>query len=374
MDVNPEYIELSFGNNCNFKCGYCHPRYSSRFLDEIRQYGPYGKNYTGTYDVDWFIEKLYESEEVNPYIEAWWKWWPEVSKTLNILRITGGEPTIHGSTYRLLDEINKNPMPNLELNINSNLGANPRVFDRFIEKLKPIIEEKKVREFKLFTSIDTWDKDKAEYMRNGLDIKLFERNFNKYLTEIEGSRLSLMITFNNLCVSNFDSLLKKILDWRKKYNTKTAKERGNINQIVPLQRIEIDTPYLKEPPHYDMNILPKEDFTHHMNRHLEFMIDNKEDDNNFKFRTIEVEKFRRVVDYFKISEPSKDYLRKARSDFYNFFTEHDKRRDTNFLEAFPEYKEFFLSCRAGVSDTQRSIRLEQRRQELKRRRQNDKNH
>ena len=61
MDVNPEYIELSFGNNCNFKCGYCHPRYSSRFLDEIRQYGPYGKNYTGTYDVDWFIEKLYES-------------------------------------------------------------------------------------------------------------------------------------------------------------------------------------------------------------------------------------------------------------------------------------------------------------------------
>ncbi len=73
----------------------------------------------------------------------------------------------------------------------------------------------------------------------------------------------------------------------------------------------MDTPYLKEPPHYDMNILPKEDFTHHMNRHLEFMIDNKEDDNNFKFRTIEVEKFRRVVDYFKTSEPRKDYLQKG---------------------------------------------------------------
>ena len=182
MNVNPEYIELSFGNSCNFKCGYCHPRYSSRFLDEIKEHGPYSKNYTGRYDIDWFIDKLYESEEDNPYIEAWWKWWPEVSKTLNILRITGGEPTIHGSTYRLLDEINKNPMPNLELNINSNLGANPKLFDRFIEKLKPIIEEKKVREFKLFTSIDTWDKGKAEYIRNGLDVELFERNLNKYLT------------------------------------------------------------------------------------------------------------------------------------------------------------------------------------------------
>jgi len=372
MNVNPEYIELSFGNSCNFKCGYCHPRYSSRFLDEIKKFGPYTKNYTGTYDVDWFIDKLYESEEDNPYIEAWWKWWPEVSKTLNILRITGGEPTIHGSTYRLLDEINKNPMPNLELNINSNLGANPKLFDRFIEKLKPIIEEKKVKESKLFTSIDTWDKDKAEYIRNGLDIELFKRNFDKYLTEIKDSKLSLMITFNNLCVSNFDSLLEQILKWREKYNDKGAKERGNINQPIPLQRIQMDTPYLKEPPHYDMNILPKEDFTHYMNRHLEFMMNFQNDEDNTKFKTLEVEKFRRVVDYFKSAEVSEDYLRKGRSDFYNFFTEHDKRRDTDFLKAFPEYEEFYNSCRQSTTKTQRAIRLEQRRAEMLRRKQNDK--
>jgi organic radical activating enzyme len=372
MNVNPEYIELSFGNSCNFKCGYCHPRYSSRFLDEIKQFGPYTKNYTGRYDVDWFIDKLYESEEDNPYIEAWWKWWPEVSKTLNILRITGGEPTIHGSTYRLLDEINKNPMPNLELNINSNLGANPKLFDRFISKLKPIIEEKKVKEFKLFTSIDTWDKDKAEYIRNGLDIELFKRNFDRYLTEIKDSKLSLMITFNNLCVTNFDSLLEQILKWREKYNDKDAKERGNVNQEIQLQRIQMDTPYLKEPPHYDMNILPKEDFTHYMNRHLEFMINFQDDDDSTKFKTLEVEKFRRVVDYFKSAEVDEDYLRKGRSDFYNFFAEHDRRRNTDFIKAFPEYEEFYNSCRTSTTKTQRAIRLEQRRAEMLRRKQNDK--
>jgi organic radical activating enzyme len=372
MNVNPEYIELSFGNTCNFKCGYCHPRYSSRFLDEIKEHGPYSKNYTGRYDIDWFIDKLYESEEDNPYIEAWWNWWPEVSKTLNILRITGGEPTIHGSTYRLLDEINKNPMPNLELNINSNLGANPKLFDRFIEKLKPIIEEKKVKDFKLFTSIDTWDKEKAEYIRNGLDIELFKRNFDKYLTEIKDSKVSLMITFNNLCVTNFDSLLEQILVWREKYNDKTAKDRGNINQPIPLQRIQMDTPYLKEPPHYDMNILPKDDFTHHMDRHLEFMINSKDDDDNTKFKTLEVEKFRRVVDYFKSAEVDEDYLRKGRSDFYNFFNEHDRRRNTDFIKAFPEYEEFYISCRNNSTKTQRTIRLEQRRAEMLRRKQNDK--
>jgi hypothetical protein len=257
------------------------------------------------------------------------------------------------------------------LNINSNLGATPKLFDRFIDKLKPIIEEKKVKEFKLFTSIDTWDKDKAEYMRHGLDVKLFERNLNKYLTEIKNSKVSLMITFNNLCVSNFDSLLKQILVWREKYNDKNAKELGNINQPIPLQRIQMDTPYLKEPPHYDMNILPKEDFSKYMINHLEFMMMYNNDEDNTKFKTLEVEKFRRVVDYFESVELDDDYINKGRSDFYHFFTEHDKRRDTDFLKVFPEYKDFYNSCRQGTTKTQRAIRLEQRRAERKRRRQND---
>ena len=109
------------------------------------------------------------------------------------MRITGGEPLIHGSTYRLLDEINKNPMPNLELNINSNIGANPKLFDRFIEKLKPIIERKKVKKFKLFTSIDSWHTDKAEYMRHGLDVELFQRNLRIAHSEARLTFLQLIL-------------------------------------------------------------------------------------------------------------------------------------------------------------------------------------
>ena len=54
-------------------------------------------------DIDWF--KVYKKEEENPYVEAWWKWWPEVSKTLNILRITGGEPLMHKSLWDLFDKL-----------------------------------------------------------------------------------------------------------------------------------------------------------------------------------------------------------------------------------------------------------------------------
>ena len=72
-NVNPEYIELSFGNQCNFKCGYCHPRYSSRFFDESKELGPYTDLNSGDYSVEWFENKLYKNDEENPYVEAWWK-------------------------------------------------------------------------------------------------------------------------------------------------------------------------------------------------------------------------------------------------------------------------------------------------------------
>ena len=58
--------------------------------------------------------------------------------------------------------------------------------------------------------------------------------------------------------------------------------------------------------------------------------------------------------------------------FTIFFTEHDNRRGTDFLKAFPEYKDFYNDCRDGSTKTQRAIRLEQRRAEMLRRKQNDK--
>jgi organic radical activating enzyme len=87
-------------------------------------------------DINWF--KVYE-EETNPYVEAWWKWWPEVSKTLNILRITGGEPLLQASTWRLLEDLDQNPLPSLELNINSNLGVKPLLVKRLAEKTEKLV-------------------------------------------------------------------------------------------------------------------------------------------------------------------------------------------------------------------------------------------
>jgi hypothetical protein len=331
QNINPEYIEISFGNECNFKCGYCHPKHSSSYYKEIKDHGPYTMVKNHRNDIDWF--KVYE-EETNPYVEAWWRWWPTVSKTLTILRITGGEPLLQKSTWKLLDDLEQNPLPNLELNINSNFGVKPILIERLVEKVNKLISTGSIKKFKLFTSIDTWG-PQAEYIRTGLDLTVWEKNLNTYLTNTN-LPVTFMITFNILTVTDFQSLLEKILEWRVKYNGSDQNDR---------QRIRFDTPYLKEPLQYDMNLLPKDEFMPYMNSYIDFILANLDSKNRNKFNDLEYEKFLRVVKYMESSIYTPEKLKEGKRDFFNWFTEYDRRRGTDFIKTFPKLREFYNECK-----------------------------
>ena len=331
QNINPEYLEINFGNECNFKCGYCHPKYSSRYFNEIKEYGPVTTVANHRCDIDWMT--LYQREEENPYVDAFWKWWPDLRKTLNIMRVTGGEPTMHRSTWQLLDTLEQDPAPWLELNINSNLGTKTILFERLSDTVKKLCDTKKLKSFMLFTSLDTWG-PKAEYIRTGLDLELWEKNFHTYLTKTD-SPISFMITFNIFSVTTFTSLLQKLLEWREQYPWYNHRNS---------HRIRFDTPYLREPIQYDMNILPKEDFMPYMYASLKFIQDNVDDTASNKFTTIEYEKFKRVVDYMAETVYSENKLIEGRRDFYNWVNELDERRDTDMLKIFPEMLSFYKLC------------------------------
>ena len=332
FDINPEYIEIAFSNECNFKCGYCHPMSSSSFASEIKQFGPYETVQNHRLDINWFTAI---EETDNPYIDAWWRWWPTMSRTLNILRLTGGEPLMHKSTWKLLDFLRNDPRPHLELNINSNLGTSTRFIDKLVDNVNDVINNRKVKTFKLFSSMDTWG-SKAEYLRTGLDIKLWEKNLDTYLT---GTKLpiSIMCTFNILSVTSFIDFLEKVLEWRTKY-------QPILNPDGYGRRIRFDTPYLKEPLQYDMLILPKEEFLPYFDNILEFIKKNTDEHDPTKFTDMEFEKFRRVRDYFSTANYDESRIKEGRKDFYNWFTEYDRRRGTDFLKTFPEMQNFWNLC------------------------------
>jgi len=330
QNINPQYIEISFGNECNFKCGYCHPKHSSAYYKEIKDHGPYTMVRNHRNDIDWF--QIYE-EENNPYVEAWWQWWPEVRKTLTILRITGGEPLLQQSTWRLLEDLEKNPLPELELNINTNFGIKPVLVDRLVEKINRLLQNNCIKDFKIFTSIDTWG-PAAEYIRTGLDLTVWEKNLDTYLTKTQ-LPVTFMITFNILTVTNFQSLLEKILQWREKYNGFDQNK---------WQRIRFDTPYLKEPLQYDMNILPKDEFMPYMKQHLDFIEANLNDRDRTKFSDLEYSKFERVVKYMESAIYTSEKIQEGRKDFFRWFSEYDKRRSTCFEKTFPAMINFYQQC------------------------------
>jgi organic radical activating enzyme len=319
--VNPRYLEVSFGNGCNYRCGYCCPQASTMWTEEIKKHGNYDLTYN-QYGIEFLKSgNYYGPKDENPYIEAFWKWWPSLKEDLHTLRITGGEPLMNPGAMQFFDLLEKEPAPNLEITLNSNLGVTFEKVDRLIARITSLVRQKKIRKFSFFTSIDSWG-EQAEYMRTGLKCDHWERNMIEVIKA--GTTVNLMCTYNVLCVTNFQKLLHKVIEWREKFG---------------FDAVAFDTPYLKEPPHWMINILP-EKFIKYQEDTLQFIRDNKQ-----WFTDVEYEKMLRVTDYMKENPVDPAKIKAGQRDFYVFFTENDKRLGTSLLETFPEYKEFYNYCK-----------------------------
>lgn len=328
-NVNPRYLEVSFGNGCNYRCGYCCPQASTKWMDEIKKHGNYDLTYN-QYGTE-FLEngRYYAPKDENPYIEAFWKWWPDLRKDLHTLRITGGEPLMNPGAMQFFDLLEKEPAPQLEISINSNLGVTTAKMDRMYDRVQSLLDQKKIRKFSLFTSIEGWG-EQAEYMRTGLKCDHWERNFEEAIKR--GFKVNIMCTFNVLCVATFQNFLQRVMHWRKIYGK---------------EALAFDTPYLKEPPHWMINILPQM-FNKFMDEHLEYMSNNKD-----YFTSVEIAKMQRVRDYMYQNPVDPQKIKQGQRDFYSFFTENDKRIGTNLLNTFPEYTAFYDYCK-GVYDSWKS--------------------
>ena len=321
--INPRYLEVSFGNGCNYRFGYCSPQASTLWMDEIKKHGNYDLTYN-QYGID-FLENgtYYGPKDDNPYVEAFWKWWPSLRNDLHTLRITGGEPLMNPGAMQFFDLLEKEPAPQLEISINSNLGVTTAKMDKMYDRIQSLLDQKKIRKFSLFTSIEGWGAQ-AEYMRTGLKCDHWGRNFEEAIKR--GFKVNIMCTFNILCVATFDNFLSKVIEWRKKHGK---------------QALGFDTPYLKEPPHWMINILPKDFLMQHMDANLKFIEDNKE-----YFTDVEYEKMKRVRDYADQHHVSEEKIHQGRRDFYSFFNETDKRTvGLNMLEVFPMYEDFYNQCK-----------------------------
>jgi organic radical activating enzyme len=326
-NIIPSYLEVSFSNVCNFKCSYCSSDISSKWLEEITQYGHYPTK-KGNHNLTWLkeIQKYpYKHSEYNPYTEAFWKWFPEVLPKLKVFRITGGEPLLSKDTWRVLDYILEQDIPPMEIAINTNLCVEDVFIERLILKTKEI--KNKGHDVKIFTSLESVGK-KAEYSRYGLDFDIWCKNLDRILTETDLT-LTIMTTINLLSITSFNDFIDLIMSYRVKYN-----------KDFDTNRIPISVNVLSWPPYLNIALLTEErklQLSKEILAHCEQWLKYFKKEKYARLYLEEWDQIKRMCDYLT----TKDFDVNDRVDFVNFIREYDVRRNTNFIETFPEYTDLF---------------------------------
>jgi organic radical activating enzyme len=323
-DVNLRTLEIAFDRTCQFACSYCNPAFSSTWVRDIKRNGPYtqlvsdGRNhFTHTHD----SAQLYDYGESNPYIDAFFDWWEsDLHRTLQELRITGGEPLMSGHTWKLIDWFKTNSgKSSTRLAINSNLGSQVDI-DRLLSSTKGMAID-------LYTSNEAVGLQ-AEYIRDGLEWNSWANTVERLLDSGQFRSIHVMCTINALCLSSLDQLLEHILQWKVKYGRDAISFTLNI---------------LRFPSFQSPLILPVQLKTHYktvletwlaQNSHSEFLHEHEHNH------------LQRLIDYLDIVKtPHSDAFEmpKLLNDFKQFFSQYDQRRNKVFATAFPELKEWYDS-------------------------------
>jgi organic radical activating enzyme len=337
-DVVPTYVEVNFNHACNLKCSYCSPQFSSSWQDEVDRQGAYPTS-TAHNAPEHFVgrNRPIPVREHNPYVDAFWQWWPTLYPKLQHFRMTGGEPLMDKNTYRVFDYVLALPKPDLHLNVTSNFSVEDALFEKYLNYVKRLCNTN-IEHFMQYVSLDSGRGFQAEYIRHGMDSQRVVSNVNRYLTEVPyRNSLTFIVTMNNLSVTGFREYMEWILHLRKSYSS-------------TYQRVWFDTPVLRQPAWQSLQTLPESyaGILEHTADWMEINLETAEDP--FQgFKDYEVQRLRRDIAWMR--EGQQQDQTRHQADFHRFFAEHDRRRDTDFLATFPEMKSWWQQCEYHAKHT-----------------------
>jgi organic radical activating enzyme len=216
------HLEVAFSRVCNLGCMYCGPYFSNTWANDIRLNGPYNVNVENKWDTRFEDPLLHiKDEAANPYIKAFFDWWPTLKTTLKTLRFTGGEPFLHVGMWRFLEEVVADDSYKGSIMINSNLIHDTKTIWKYIELIKPTAA---VRRYEIHTSCESSLSD-AEFIRDGFDGQNWLGNVNLLLKELPSLKLTVTTAINNISIWSYDEYIEIIAQLRLKY----GKDRINLN-------------------------------------------------------------------------------------------------------------------------------------------------
>ena len=301
--------------------------FSTSWVKDLKQNGFYEKIRTdarGHFVTLADRAQPYKPGEFNPYVDAFWRWWPELSKNLEEIRITGGEPLMSTEVWKLFDWFRDNPSSNMRFAVNSNLGAKLDQIQRLINAASH------VKHFHLYTSCEAFGAA-AEYVRDGLNYYEWYENLHRMLDSNVVKQTTIMMTINALTLPSLTRFMDDILRLKVCYYSKPSLSLNILRfpnfQNVLVLPIEMRTKFAKQLEEWKVQAMKIKTY-----------------EGIPALQNHEIDQIDRVVSYLSHHTSdivTNDSLETIHSDFKSFYSQYDVRRNKSFHKCFPELAEWY---------------------------------
>jgi hypothetical protein len=164
----------------------------------------------------------------------------------------------------------------------------------------------------------------AEYIRDGLDYALWRQNVQALLDA--GRTVHCMCTINALCLTTLPRLLNELVEWKRTYGKEKINFTLNILRFPSFQSPLVLPSYLRGIFQSDL---------------INWLVDHR---GHSYLHEHELNHTQRLIDYLDVVKtPHSDAfdLPRLHNDFRQFYQQYDQRRGKNFVEQFPELKEWY---------------------------------
>jgi pyruvate-formate lyase-activating enzyme len=298
--VTPRILEVFLDNVCNMSCVYCDESNSSQIQNENLKFGhikinnvtPSNLIVAKHPDFDLLTEKFF-SYLGNNY------------QQLRKLNVLGGEPFFQPSFPRLIDFIENNNNRDLELTIVTNLKVSKKKLEAFVDKMKPIVAQRKISRLDITASLDCFGKEQ-EYVRYGMNLEQWKENF-EFLAKHRWITLNVNSTITSLTIKTLPDMIR--------YLNSLRKERKIFHSFSL-----VDGRWFLHPDIFDGDFF-KNDFENI----LKEMPDTTEWDKNQKYY------MEGIIKYISSCSASLEKLQ----ELTNYLDEIDYRRNLNWRAVFP---------------------------------------
>lgn len=207
--VTPTILEVYFTNTCNMACVYCGPHFSSKWEDENRKFK---SNFNAPMDI-FGVDVSQHNPHYDKMLNDLWAYLETDNRyrTLRRFHLLGGEPFILKELDATIDFWDQHGNMDLVFSIITNLNVPHERFKKYMGRFEKLINEKKIWKIQITASLDAWG-PQQEYTRYGLDLALWEKNF-EYLIDKQWVTLSINSAISALTVKQMPELIKKINYW-----------------------------------------------------------------------------------------------------------------------------------------------------------------